>query len=81
MLQNLFAFHNGNGRALLGITMDTHAFPSGVLIVSLKQVCLNAGNGVPVGFCVMKIVDMIYLSASKLFSPFLPPSLPARLGK
>lgn len=76
MLQNRFVFHNGNGRTLLGITAGFHhAFPSGVLIVFLKQVCLIAENGVPVGFCVMKIVDMIYLNASKICS-----SLPACLA-
>lgn len=81
MLQNRFVFHNGNGRTLLGITAGFHhAFPSGVLIVFLKQVCLIAENGVPVGFCVMKIVDMIYLNASKICS-LLPLSLPAWLGQ
>lgn len=63
--------------------MVSHEIPMHFLqdvLVSLTQVCLNAGNGIRVAFCVMKIVDMIYLNASKTLSPSLSACLTGQIA-
>lgn len=63
---HIFAFPSGCVKGVPGECV-VGTLKTVCTLYASTQMCLNVENGIPVGFCVMQIVNTIYLNSSKTF--------------